>query len=830
MLNNWKSALPHFIAILGIIAVAFIYCSPVLEGKQIEQSDIVKNKAQAREAREFAEKYGRPLLWTTRVFSGMTTFNISAEYKTNVVSFISKLPKIFPSGPRQIILLGIGFYILLISFGMNPWLAMVASMGYCLSSNLIVSIVAGHNTKVVTIAYMAPALAGIALAYRGKVFIGSLLTMVFTGLMLNANHLQIVYYFLLVSLVAGVTFLIKAIRDKSVPDFAKTTGMLIVAALIGALPNFSKTYNIYVHSKETIRGGQKFLSGKNQKDKGGLDRSYAMSWSYAPLETFTIVVPTFYGGASQEYLPENGEVAKLVNRGGRKLDKIPAPTYIGDQPFTQGTVYFGAAFIFLFILALFIVKDQLKIWLVAITLLSFMISWGRHFEVFTGLLFDYLPFYNKFRTPSMALAIAGLSMPLLGLLGLHKILTGKVDGVEFKKAFTYTIYVAAGLMTLLLLYGLMNDWTGPKDAELRGREPWNNPALFEALVADRKSMYLSDWFISTVVMAITATAIWFQQRKTIKLNVFIAVLGLVLLSDMWRVSRRYMNKETFVTPKKYASVFEPNPADKLILQDDDPHFRVINATRNPWTDGLTSYWHENVGGHHAAKIQRYQDLIERQLSPQLQLLNKGMAQQNGQIVLVPDVARQMTAYNMLNTKYFIVRNNAQGVVRNPYVCGNAWFVERLVKAPSHDEEMAKISQIDPNSEAIIHEEFADDLYNYSFGKSAGARIQLTDMLPDHLTYETNNEVDGLAVFSEVYYTQGWEAYIDGEPTPIYRANYVLRALKIPAGQHKVEMIFKPSSYPIGESVSLAGSILFVLFAGGMVYLYNRKQKEENTTE
>ncbi|GAB5538677.1 MAG: hypothetical protein Salg2KO_07800 [Salibacteraceae bacterium] len=540
-----------------------------------------------------------------------------------------------------------------------------------------------------------------------------------------------------------------------------------------------------------------------------------------------MVVPSDMGGSSQEELPKDGAVAELVGKQ-PKNRPLMGPTYIGDQPFLQGTIYFGASFIFLFILSLFIVESRYKVWFISIIVLSFFIGWGKNWSWFTYFLFDYFPLYNKFRTPSMALALAGFAIPAMGVLGLSKILQNSVEKAQFKKAFKWSLIAGGGLMLLLLLYGLTTDWMGPKDSQLP--KPWNNPQLYEALLSDRQSLFMSDWMISTVIMGICAILLWLYSANRVKTPVLLVVLALVTIGDNWRVSKRYLNDDSFKPERQYAGQFKPTAADQIILNDPDPHHRVIDLTVNPWTDGHTCYYHENIGGHHAAKVQRYQDMIENQLGTQLQLINKAIMQGPQGLVMNPQVSAQMTAYNMLNTKYFIVQKGAEGVVENPTACGNAWFVSDLKKVSSHDEEMSAIGEIDPLRTAVVHSQFETDLYSYEFGASSNANIKLTDFKPDQLKYESSNDRDGLAVFSEVIYTNGWEAYIDGQPAPIYRVNYILRAIKVPAGEHKIEMVFKPSSYPIGEGVSLAGSILFVLFGASLIYMKLRKPKASQETE
>lgn len=835
---DWKKLLPHAVAVVVMAIVSILFCYPTTQGMVLKQDDIVKNVAQAQEIREYREANGEEALWTTRVFSGMTAFHIGTKFTTNVTEYFrNAVAGWLPKGANIIFSLFIGFYLLQIIFGVNPWLALVMAIGYGLSSNLIVSILAGHNTKVLSIAFMAPAVGGVLLALNGKKFIGSLITLFALAIMVFSNHYQIMYYFLLVAAVIGITYLIAAYRAGETAGFFKNVALLVAAGIIALLPNLGKVYNTYHHSKETIRGGDSELSTKSEKDKGGLDRSYAMRWSYGPLETMTTIVPSFMGGASGEALPEDGNVAEALkgynlNRNQKEAILGRAPTYIGDQPFLLGTVYFGAGFIFLFIFSLFILPARMRAWVLATVIMSLIISWGRHVEFITGLLFDFFPMYNKFRTPSMALAIAGFVIPFAGAVGLHRVFTGTLEKDDIMKALKYTLYITGGLMVLLLLYGMMSDWIGPKDAQYQTKNsPWGIEALYDALLEDRKSRYLTDWMLSALVMAVAGGAVFFYQRKKLSVTTAVVLIGIVFTADMWRVSKRYLNEEAFVSERSYMAQFNPTPADQAILADNDPHFRVINVTRNPWTDGITCYHHENVGGHHAAKLQRYQDLIENELSTQLQLLNQGLRQSQQGVVLDPSVARQMPVYNMLNTKYFIVQaENPAGAALNPSACGNAWFVQDIRKANSADEEMQALSNFDPLTTAIVPNEYDEALYDYSFGRGQGANITLTELTPKYLKYTAQNSQDGLAVFSEVYYENGWKAFIDGEPTDIYRVNYTLRALKVPAGEHEIEMRFDPDSYRIGMNISMAGSVIFLLFAAGMIFFYRKQQRNEESED
>lgn len=812
---------PHAVSLLVIVVLSFIYCSPVLDGKVIVQSDILKNRAQSEEIREFREKTGEEPLWTSRVFSGMTTFNISTLFKTNITGLLHQFVAAFPSGVNLIIASCAGFYLLLVLLGVNHWLALAGALGYGLSSNLLISIMAGHNTKVLGIAYMAPALGGVLLAYRGKILGGLGLVAAFVALMVYANHYQIIYYFLLLSLVIGVSEAVYAFKQKQLPAFVKTSAMLLIAGIIGFMPNFSKVYNVYTHSTETIRGGQKHLNNNEKADEGGLGKGYAMSWSISQLESFTVLVPNMMGGASSEEALADGSL-KAMLRAPRNGQALLVPTYTGDQPFTMGPAYFGAAFIFLFVFAFFMLDNRTRVWIVAGTVLSFFIAWGKHFDVFTGFLFEYFPLYNKFRTPSMALCMAGLLMPLMAMLGLQQAMAG--DGIRTTKALKWASGITGGVLLLLLLYGFNASWVGAGDAELLKRQPWDNDLVYQALLSDRRSMFMSDWTVSAFV-AFAAVAILFLHTLH-KFSAGLVGFAMVLLlgGDSWRVSKRYLNADNFISKRQMDNQFAPSLAEQEIKQDGDPHFRVLNLSRNPWTDGMTCAHLANVGGHHAAKLQRYQDIIENQFASQLPIINKAVMQSGQSLSMVPEQAARMTAYNMLNTKYYIL--DEQRSVMNPAACGNAWFVSETTTAADGAEEMAKLSEINPLQTAVVSPDVATALGTADFATDSTSVIKLTKFAPNRLAYESTNSADGLAVFSEVFYSNGWHATIDGAPAEIHRVNYLLRAIKVPAGKHQIEMWFQPESYAIGERVSLAGSAAFVGFLSLLMWMANRARRNE----
>jgi hypothetical protein len=821
----------HFIAIVILALVALAYCLPEINGKILSQDDTINFKFLSKETVDFREAKGEEPLWTSKVFSGMPTFFITYLVHTNIVSYIDMgMRGLLSPTASKIFVLFIGFYILMIALGVNHWLALIGAIGYGLSSNLIVSILAGHNTKVLAIGYMAPAIAGALLTFKGKKFAGALILLIALSLMVNTGHYQIVYYFILISLIIGIVHLITAIKSNDSKDFIEKAGLLIITGIIAVGPNIGKVYNAYEHQAETIRGGKLKLKKESQATtETGLDKSYATRWSYGPIETMTVMIPSFKGGASNEALPSDGAVSKALNQYNlpkkqkEQLLKY-GPLYTGEQPFILGTVYFGAVFIFLLILGLLVLKGPIRSIAISLIVLFLIISWGRHADVITGLFYDYLPGYNKFRTPSMAMAVLGIIVPMIGLLGLSKILTDDFSREKFSKNFKYAVYATSALLLMLLLYGMSSDWIGANDAQLQGRQPWSIEPLYEALLQDRKSSFFTDWFIALATVAISSAMIWLWKSKKIGGAVALIVVGIVIGVDMWRVSKRYLNADSFMENSQFESRLKPTIVDKEILADNNGHFRVLDLSLNPWTDGRTSYFHENIGGHHAAKLQRYQDLIEYELSPEIQKLNGLLRQSATGVSIAPNSATEIPALSMLNTKYLILQpNQAGGKALNPNACGNAWFVSNVDFKESNLEEMEALKSFDPNATAIINSSYSETLNPTQIGKSNGANIEMNAFAPNEISYTSNNAEDGLGVFSEVFYSNGWKAYVDGNETPIIRANYVLRALQIPAGKHDITMKFEPKSHAIGSSVSLLGSIIFVLFAVALFWFENKSK-------
>ena len=817
---DWNKLAPHLAALGVFLVLAFLYSKPLLEGKVLYQSDIAIHRGMAKDIQDHRANYGEEPLWTGSAFSGMPAFTISVLYPSNIVDTIQQTYNaLLPHPVRFIFLLALGFYILLLSFKVNPWLSIAGALAFAFSSNFMISIEAGHNSKVVGIAYM-PAVVGAAiLAFNGRWITGGVLASIFGALLINSGHFQIIFYAMMVLALIGITYLVKAIREKTILHFWKPLLALAIAAIASAGPNYSRLYNTSEHTKETMRGGSSELSSK-QGGTGGLDIDYALGqWSYGIDESFTLMFPFYAGGASQETLPSSSETSKLFRRAGQEPG--PMPMYRGPQTF-HSPIYLGASVFFLFFLSMFIVKGYNRWWIYGAALLSLMIAWGNHFSILNEFLFNNLPLFNKFRTPTMALCIASMAVPLLGMLGLNKI-SQQPAPVRNMKAFRKAVIVSSVITGIVLVLGLTSDFRGPRDTEIFGENASANE-LYQALLADRKSFYLKGVFRSVVFLALAAGLIYFFLKKRIKVAFMIGGLAALLLVDVWTISRRYFNDESFVSRTNFTKVFEPSPASRQMLQDPALHYRVLKFSQGMFSDGVTSYNHKNILGNSSAKVQVYQDLIENELGKQINKIPQILERWGTSELLQIQLEQQIPALNMLNTRYIIVNPNEGGTLLNEGALGNAWFVYLIKYVANADEEMQALATFNPEYEAVVQEKYRDLIQRQNFFITI-ASIKLTQYKINHLTYESENPNPGFAVFSEVYYTNGWNCYIDGESVPIVKTNYALRGVSIPEGKHTIEMKFEPESYPKGERIGTMGSVFFgMVVLGGIGVLFWRERR------
>lgn len=808
-----KKYLPHLVALLTFTAITLIYFSPALENKVLRTHDTTVFAGSSKEIKDHRAEYNEEPLWTNSMFSGMPAYLISAQFPGNLFKHVYNIfrkPGI-PIAP--ILLLMIGFYIMLLAFRVRPWLAFVGALAYGFSSYFFIILAAGHNTKAMALAFMAPTVGSIIYAYRRDRIIGSVLTALFLALQITANHLQITYYTFMIVLVFGIVELIYAIRNKQLTSLIKTTLMLAGAAIIALAINFANLYVTFEYGRYSMRGESELSS--NQEDKtSGLDRSYATRWSYGIDETLSLLIPNIKGGASQPFDNDSETVRTLrQNNAGQYVNSIFQ--YWGNQPNTSGPVYVGAIIFLLFIMGLVLIKGPYKWWLLSATILSIMLAWGKNFMFLSNLFFDFFPGYNKFRAVTMILVIAEFCMPLLAILALDKIFRKKVEKPELIKALKIGLGVTGGILLLLLLFpGLAGSFISPNESQF---PEW----LRASVVADRKEMMRTDALRSLVFIIAAAAVIYLAYINKLKYSWTIGLLALLIILDMWPVNKRYINDDNFVREREAKNEFAPSVADEFILRDTTEH-RVLNLTVSPFNDGTTSYYHHSIGGYHGAKIRRYQDLIENSISPELQKLSAGLRSISS-FDQLDSVFKPLNALNMLNTKYIIIDPERPPLI-NDQALGNAWFVNSFRLVDNPDQEIAAVNEIDPSDEVVANIRNKDEIEKANPDPGTEEEINLASYKANELVYEASSDAPKLAVFSEIYYPKGWNVYVDGEKSEYFRVNYVLRAMVVPAGNHEITFRFEPQSYNTGNTISLAGSILLILMIAGTVYYVTRKQK------
>jgi hypothetical protein len=831
MESTKKINLQYFYPVILFFFLSLAYFIPdVLEGKKLYQHDIAQFKGMSKEIVDYRTKYGEEPLWTNSMFAGMPAYLVSTQYKSNFLRAFHRILTLDNFRPVCFIFLYlIGAYIALLLFGISPWLSFAGAIAYAFSSYFFVIIQAGHVSKVLALSYMPPIIAGVYASFRGKVLLGSLVTGIFLGLQILVNHLQITYYTLLIILVLGIFELVNAIRNKTINNFLKPFPWLLLFVILALGANFSSLYTTYEYGKYSIRGKSE-LSVDAENKTSGLDKDYATQWSYGIDETFTLIIPGFMGGSSSGALKTNSHTFDyLKNTYGASVAKkfiSNVPLYWGKQPVTGGPVYVGAVIAFLFILGMFVVKGPVKWWLSVVTVVSILLSWGHNFSALTNFMLDYFPGYNKFRSVSMTLIMAEFAMPMLAILALKEIITGDLPKKEFLKALKYSFFGLSGLILLLLVISGSFDMSAMVDEQLRSQGL--DSIGIDSIQKDRLALLRSDAFRSLLFICLTATFIYFTYLKKIKFNIIIALFALLLLADMWPVNKRFLGSKDFVTKKEDNTPFKPSTADMLILQDKDPDFKVLNLSVSPFQDASTSWFHKSLGGYHGAKMRRYQELFDHCIQNEIGSLI-GTFQKRPVPEAIDSTMAMLSALNMLNTRYIIYNSEAPPLVNN-YELGNAWFVHEVKMVPNADEEMAAISAFNPAKEAVVDERFSTLLEGFKPAFDSAANISLAEYRANYLKYSSSAHTEQLAIFSEIYYDKGWQAYIDGQPVPHFRANYILRAMRVPSGNHTIEFRFHPKSYFLGEKVSFACSLLLVLMILGTGYWELKKNKSVKSDE
>ena len=830
MKNNFfqknKKILGIVAAIIAFAVITMIYFSPIFEGKRLQQHDIGMYKGMSKEIVDYRESTGETTLWTNSMFGGMPAWNISARQNSNLFNEIHPVLSLgLPSPIGSVFIAMLGFFLLMLVLDCSVWLSFVAALAYGFTSYLFIIIGAGHNTKAFAMAYMAPVIAGVLLAYKGKYLWGALLTAFALALEVKANHLQITYYLLLILILIIVAEFISDIREKKIGHFFKASAVLLVAAIFGILTNSTILYANYDYGKETTRGKPILASNESNQTKG-LDRDYITQWSYGKGETWSLLIPNVKGGASAYIGNQNTALEKADSRFRSNIAQSNA--YWGDQPGTSGPVYVGAIVVFLFVLGALTVKGKLKWALLIATILSILLSWGKNFMGFTDFFIDHIPGYNKFRAVSMTLVIAEVCMPLLGFLGLAEIAK---DPETFKKnlpKFFIALGITAGFCLLFYLmpktfFNFFSQGEAKQFAQLSSGKDGAVYAQFASQLENvRVAIFRKDAIRSFIFIILAAVLLFVYGKGKLKALPATAILAAVVIVDMYPINRRYLNNDNFVDKAKFDKPFVASAADKYILDDKSLDFRVADITKDMFNDASTSYFHKSIGGYSGAKLRRYQDLISKYLGTELNQLRTAKSSQDMVLLL-----EQQEVLNMLNTKYIIFNPQSQPF-ENPFAYGNAWMVDNVQMVNTANEEFDALATTDMHHTAIIGKEFEQQVTGYKANSGEGS-ITLTDYQPNQLTYTFSANENKLVVFSEIWTSKGWTMHIDGQEHPILRANYLLRAAMIPAGQHEIVMRYEPKIWKVGGAISLVSSLVILLGLLG-VFLFSLKKHKAQVKE
>ena len=807
-----KKTLQIIFAILGFALITLIYFSPILEGKRIRQHDIEMYKGMSQEIKQYEEKTGEQSLWTNSMFGGMPAWNISVKQKTNLITPIHHILNFgFPHPIGAVFISMVGFFILLLVFKVNIGLSFIGALAFGFSSYMYIIIGAGHNSKAMAIAYMAPVLAGIILTYRGKYLWGGVLAALATALEIRAGHIQITYYLFFIIIAVVVAEFVRSLKEKQCPSFFKASAVLVVAALIGILTNVTTLYANYEYGKETMRG-KPILAVDAQNQTQGLDRDYVTQWSYGIGETWSLMIPNVKGGASNYIGNDNKALQKAEPRFRSTIAQHNA--YWGDQPGTSGPVYLGAIVMFLFVLALFVVKSNYKWALLVVTILSILLSWGKNFMPFTDFFLDFIPGYNKFRAVSMTLVIAQVTIPLLAFIGLAKVLEEPTI-IKQRPYYLYISFALTGGLCLLfsLAPGLCFNFLSQGEAIqfrefTKGADGAIYATLREQLENVRQAIFQKDALRSFSLIMVAAIALFVFVKGKLKAFPLLTILAILIVVDMFPIDKRYLNKSNYISKKQYETPFLITAADKHIQEDQEQDFRVLNISKDVFNDASTSYFHKSIGGYHGAKLRRYQDLISGYIKPELETLRLQASQAQSELD-IESALIDKKALNMLNTKYIIYNGNAKPI-ENPHRLGNAWIVNDIKSVSTPNQEFVALASTDIERQAIIHEEFNNELNGFSSKDTITGSIALTSYAPNELHYRFQSDNNELVIFSEIWTSKGWNLYIDGQKHPLLRANYLLRAAVVPSGQHEVTMRYEPKIWSIGKVISLITSLLIII--------------------
>ncbi len=817
-MNNWfKKNGVHFVITAIFLAACFFFFTPAFQGKTLGQGDVMRAQSTQKEINDY-KKRDTTILWTNQVLGGMPAYQIWAPWPNNIANqIINVLDHVFPSPIYIVLLLLFGGYFLFSVLKLNPWLAAAGALAFTFSSYNIIYIAAGHVNQELAIALFAPIVASIILVMNGRFTLGSSLLALFLALEIKANHIQMTYYLLIALLILLIIELINAIRNKTLPFFGKALGYIACATLLAVAVNASTLWTTAEYAGDSIRGKSN-LTKNTTEAKSGVPRDYAYEFSEGVGETLTFLIPNAYGGATNGQASDDSRVAKILVEKGADASQAQniaqsLPLYWGGKRFTEGPWYFGAIVVFLFIFGLFVIKNRIKWWLLATVILTMLLSFGGNFPFVSDLFFNYFPLYNKFRAVESILSVASLCFPIMAFLAIKEAIENPDKKALFSKA-KIALYITGGLTLIIAIVpDLLLSFKSNNHQQLidgltqmtRGDSALGN-AMANALVQDRISAARADAVRTLIFLAIGFGILWAYFKAKINVQVLSILLLAVILVDLWTVDKRYL-KDEYYTERQENPTPQPREVDTFIAKDTDPDFKVLDLSANIMEDTATPFFNKSIGGYSAARMKRYNELIESQFSKSI----------------------NHSVLDMLNTKFIIAadpKTNNLSMTRNETACGHAWFVKSIKYVKDADQEMQTISAFSPKDEAIVDQRFKSIINEKAVGFDPNATIKLVKYAPDDMVYQSGATIPSVAVFSEIYYDKGWKMYIDGKESPYFRANYVLRAAQIPVGNHKIEFIFHPASYYTGEKISLAGSILLILALGGAIYTGIKRKPED----
>ena len=834
-MRTYKKFLPDVVVVLVFAIISFAYfLVPVTQGKILFQHDASAGVGSAQELTEYQNRTGETTRWTNSIFGGMPTYQMSPSYQsTDGLSQVMNAYHLWlPDNVWFLFAYLLGFYILLRAFDFRQTLAALGSIMWAFSSYFLIIIAAGHLWKVMALAYLPPMIAGIVLAYRGRYLSGFIVTALFTAFEIKANHVQMTYYYLFIILFMVIAYLVKAVREKQLAGFMKSTGVVAAAAVIGIAINLSSLYHTWQYQKESMRGKSELVKkdAANQTSSG-LDRDYITQWSYGIDETLTLLVPDAKGGAT---VPLSKNATAMAKADPQIQSMIPQlydaiPQYFGTQPGTSGPVYVGAFVLFLFILGLFIVRGSMKWALLAATVLSVLLAWGHNFMGFTNFFLDYIPMYAKFRTVASILVIAEFTIPLLAALALKKIVDEPEVLTKQMKFVYISLALTAGVALLIALFpGMMEPFVSDQERQMitsiQGMDGNTANMILANIAAMREAMVSADAWRSVIIILIGFALLFLYKMKKLRADYMVICMAVLCLVDMWQVDKRYLNDEMFVPKSERDMPHQATSTDLAIMKDKSLDYRVLNLASNTFNENETSFFHKSIGGYHPAKLRRYQEMIDAYIAPEMQAAMQAIAAKNGNMQEV-DGAKVFPVLNMLNTKYFILplQGGATMPLQNIYAQGNGWFVDKINYVADANAEYAGVGKIDVRHESVADKKF-ESVLGQAQSNDSTAIVKLVKYEPNNLQYTIESKKGGVVVFAEIYYP-GWTATIDGQPAELGRVNYILRALNVKAGKHTVVLDFHPTSISTTETIAYIAIVILILAIIGAGYMRFKNRKE-----